>query len=263
MFAQESPPNPGLDVMRRQVGPHLASQSGRQASADSCVDTAHEGGEACIQALGIDLVFDHLATLVPPAAIVRLGLTCRALYATLRALAVRIYSAFPPRHLGKQGFTAALTFRWRWHVVGASPAEVDEALIGAAQGRRIALARALLEAPASLSPAAPAPSGAAVDKAVVAFAENGLDCEDLAWLLNENPVRPSYVAVRDVVLVSCGRGKLGLAQIAWRLAITQICPNRQQDLLLAAIEATGGMICHSHVVKWATSQLLRLEQQHL
>lgn len=236
MFCQESPPKPDSDIT------HAADSS------------------ACVLALSIDLVFDRLSTFVPPLAAVRLGRTCRALYATLRVLATRIYSAFPPRPLGKQGFTAALTFRWR--VAGASQAEVDEALIGAALGRRAALARALLEDPASLNPAAPPPSGAAVDKAVVAFAENGLDCEELNWLLNENPVRPSYMAVRDVVLVACGRGKLGLAQIAWRLAITQICPNRQQDLLLAAIEATGGMIRHTHVVKWATAQLLYLERTH-
>ena len=133
-----------------------------------------------VDTLSIDFVFDTLRARMPPGDAVRLGRTCRAARAALRALADRVYSAFPPRLLGAQGLTGALAHRWG----GAPPpGEVDEALAGAARGRHFDLVRGILCGGGG------GPSHAAVRDALLFACHAGeLDIARLVWPRAAAPV---------------------------------------------------------------------------
>jgi hypothetical protein len=247
--------------------------------------------ELAMRILSADIVFRRVCDYASPwpLALVRLARTCRSLMITIRQEAKHAYAAFPARLLAKQGLRTILVARWQHF--GYQKGEVDDALVGAAQGRRVEMARWLLtEAPLvaeslpaviarprpsifEIEPAEKknspdamcyAPGEAAIDSAIILFAE---DCQTafFGWLLGECRFRPSQAAVASAFVRACGCGKLGLAELAFETLLrapVSPTPAEQQGLLVRAIEAARRMTCHHHVVRWGAARLQYLADTH-
>lgn len=224
--------------------------------------------EVAVVVMRIDLIFMRICDFAGSLAMIRLARVCRGfrLVMQVEQVANYVYAGLPARNLGRRGFEAVLLVRW--NRFGFVQQDVNDALIGAATSGKVALAKWLLSASVNVG-GFEQPLRAdetAVDVAIVKLVENGLQCDLLEWFLGEALVRPSTGAVTSAFTEACGRGKLGLAQVAWRHLSPRespLCPHAQQILLVRAIEATQGMACHRHVVVWARSVLQYLEARYL
>jgi hypothetical protein len=214
-------------------------------------------------ALSTDLIFMRVCDYAAPRSIVSLSRTCRQLTALTRLYADRAYGDFPVPVLAKAGRQDVLTARWRR--LGCPQDEFDSALVAAGQSGRAATARWLLTT--TFGPCAGGkpvvPGRSAVDAAFLSLVENGMMCEPLEWFLNKCLAPPSRTTTEAAFVTACGCGKLGLAQVLYsHLAAKGLDSPQQEALLARALVATGGMVCHNHVVAWVVACQRRLQDRY-